>query len=107
MEAQAEGMPIEAVNLRLTEQERSVLAGAAQGLTDKESSRRLRISIRTVQTYWQRMKDRTGLTRCQLVMKYGQAHLEERIQALRRRVMILESRLRTVLKNRHRPGRRR
>ncbi|HVL39367.1 MAG TPA: LuxR C-terminal-related transcriptional regulator [Fimbriimonadaceae bacterium] len=46
----------------LSERERDVLLLAAEGLTDKEIAQRLNIAVKTVTTYWDRMRLKFGAT---------------------------------------------
>lgn len=48
------------LNVSLSDREREVLFLAADGLTDKEIAVRLNIGVKTVRTYWERMREKLG-----------------------------------------------
>ncbi len=46
----------------LSPRERQILAHASKGLTDKEIAVKLGVSLTTVRTYWERLRQKTGAT---------------------------------------------
>jgi PAS domain S-box-containing protein len=46
----------------LSDREREVLLLAAEGLTDKQIASRLKISLASAQTYWQRIREKYGVS---------------------------------------------
>jgi len=56
---------------KLSDRERTVLLLAADGLTDKEIANSLGLSLKTVHTYWDRMRGKLGAsTRTQILAKF-------------------------------------
>ncbi len=71
----------------LSEREREVLALAAEGLTDKEIAVRLGIGVKTIRTYWDRMRQKLGaasrtqvLAEAHRLVQEELASSEERLQ---------------------------
>lgn len=62
----------------LSPQERLILSLAAQGFADKEIAREIGISVGTVRTYWQRMRDKTNAkNRSEILsLSYERTHSE-------------------------------
>lgn len=69
---------------RLSERENQMLQMAARGLTDQGIAHELGISVGTVGTYWGRVREKMGaLSRSELVAKYVEGSVSERIETLR------------------------
>jgi DNA-binding NarL/FixJ family response regulator len=58
----------------LSEREREVLSRLAAGERDQDIARTLRISVRTVRTYLDRIRDKTGLRRRPALTRYAIEH---------------------------------
>lgn len=63
---------------KLSERERTVLLLAADGLTDKEIAGQLGLSLKTIHTYWDRMRQKFGAsTRTQVFARFLRISIRE------------------------------
>lgn len=76
------GISVEAL-LGITRQERKVVDGAAKGMTDKEIAKHRGITVSSVRTYWDRLRERLKAnSRTHVVAIVSQAKLRETQRAL-------------------------
>jgi DNA-binding NarL/FixJ family response regulator len=48
------------MRLELSDRERQVIAFAAHGLSDKEIAKRCKVTVSTIRTYWDRIREKSG-----------------------------------------------
>jgi DNA-binding CsgD family transcriptional regulator len=72
---------------KLAPKEQEVIRYAAQGLTDKQISVKLQVTLSTVKTYWERVRKKMGASnRVQVVAKVLSDNCRQRVEELQDKI---------------------